>query len=76
MPDKVMFVGTITMLVSNVKPYGRLGLLNFQNIGMSLLLFPLVPIGTYLGLNVLKCLVLKAFVLMPCARKKLITLSV
>ena len=64
--DKVMFVGTTTiffatMNFSKVVPYSWLGLLNFQNVGTSLLLFPLVPIGTYLGLNVLKRLDQKAF---------------
>jgi uncharacterized protein len=57
--DKVIFVGTATIFFSvmnfaKLLPYGYLGLLDLRNIGTSIVLMPLIPVGVYIGLNVLK----------------------
>jgi uncharacterized protein len=57
--DKVIFVGTATIFFSvmnfvKLVPYGYLGLLDLRNIGTSIVLMPLIPVGVYIGLNVLK----------------------
>lgn len=57
--DKVIYVGTATiffavMNFAKLVPYGYLGLLDTRNILTSIALMPLIPVGVYVGLNVLK----------------------
>jgi uncharacterized protein len=57
--DKVIYVGTATVFFAVINfaklvPYGYLGLLDMRNMLTSMALMPLIPIGVYIGLNVLK----------------------
>lgn len=59
--DKVRMVGTTVIYFSAVNfakllPYGVLGLLDFGNLAVSLLLLPVVPVGYYLGYRLLHSL--------------------
>jgi uncharacterized protein len=67
--DKVIFVGTATiffavMNFTKLVPYGYLGLLDMRNMATSIVLMPLIPVGVYIGLNVLKKLNQETFNLM------------
>ncbi len=53
----LLFTGTMAYLffiinLSKWIPYGYLGLLNWQNLGTSLVLLPLAPIGVWLGMRI------------------------
>jgi uncharacterized protein len=57
--NKEVFVGTMTVFFSFVNasklvPYAALGLLNFENLKLSLMLLPIVPIGFWVGYSLLK----------------------
>jgi uncharacterized protein len=57
--DKVIFVGTATiffavMNFAKLVPYGYLELLDFRNLLTSVVLMPMIPVGVYVGLNLLK----------------------
>ena len=56
--EKTLLVGTMTVFFTFVNviklvPYGVLGLLNTANLGTSLVLLPIVPMGYWLGIKAL-----------------------
>ncbi len=64
--DRVRIAGTTVIYFSAVNfakliPYGVLGLLDLSNLTVSLLLLPVVPVGYWLGLKLLKGLPQSAF---------------
>ncbi len=64
--DRVRMVGTTVIYFSAVNfakliPYGVLGLLDLSNLTVSILLLPVVPVGYWIGLKLLKSLPQSAF---------------
>lgn len=59
--DKIRLVGTTVIFFSAVNfskllPYGQLGLLDLSNLGVSLLLLPVVPVGYFIGYRLMHAL--------------------
>ncbi len=57
--DRKVYVGTATLFFaminfSKILPYGYLGLLDGTNLLTSLVLMPMVPVGVFIGFNLLK----------------------
>jgi uncharacterized protein len=57
--EKEIFVGTMTVFftavnLSKLLPYASLGLLNFENLTLSAMVLPVVPVGFWIGYNLLR----------------------
>ncbi len=64
--EKEIFVGTMTVFftvvnLSKLLPYASLGLLNFENLTLSALMLPVVPLGFWIGYQLLHRLAQKQF---------------
>ncbi len=71
--DKLAFVGTMTVFftfvnLSKLLPYWHLGLFDFSNLAVSIVMVPIIPLGFWLGLLALKKLNQKQFdIAITCA---------
>lgn len=64
--DKMRLVGTTVIFFSVVNfsklgPYAQLGLLDLSNLGVSLLLAPIIPIGYFVGYRLLHAIDMRGF---------------
>jgi uncharacterized membrane protein YfcA len=64
--DKMRMVGTTVIFFSVVNfaklgPYAQLGLIDLSNLGVSLLLAPVIPLGYFLGYRLLHAVDMRGF---------------
>jgi uncharacterized membrane protein YfcA len=64
--DKMRLVGTTVIFFSVVNfaklgPYAQLGLIDFSNLGVSLLLAPVIPLGYFIGYRLLHAVDMRGF---------------